>query len=176
MLNMTSNGFVEIDPEQINESAIKLIGSDWMLITAGTPESFNTMTASWGGLGVIWSKKVAMCVVRPQRYTYGFMNESEHFTLTFFPEQYRKVLDYCGSVSGRDVDKVKESGLTPVPTESGTVYFNEARIVLECRKIYYQDIDPANFIVPEIEGNYPLQDYHRMYIGEIVKCLVKQES
>jgi flavin reductase (DIM6/NTAB) family NADH-FMN oxidoreductase RutF len=167
----TKDGFVEIAPEQLSENAWKLVGSDWMLITAGTPDSFNTMTASWGGLGVIWGKSIAICVIRPQRHTYGFVEKSDHFTLSFFSEDHRDALKYCGSVSGRDEDKIEKTGLTPVTAESGSVYFKEARIVLECRKIYYQDIDPDHFLLPEIDDNYPAKDYHRMYFGEILRCL-----
>ena len=165
--------FVDINPEQLNENAWKLIGSDWMLITAGTPDEFNTMTASWGGLGVIWGKQIAWCVIRPQRHTYGFVENSEYFTLSFFSEDHREMLNYCGTHSGRDVEKVKNARLTPVTSEAGAIYFDEARIVLVCRKIYHQDIDPLNFLAPEIHDNYPDKDYHRMYFGEIVKCLVK---
>jgi len=165
--------FTEIAPETIDESAFKLIGKDWMLITAGGIESFNTMTGGWGGLGVMWSRNVCCCVIRPQRYTYQFMEKSDFFTVTFFEEKHRAALEYCGSHSGRDVDKIKATGLTPVRSESGAVYFAEARIVLECRKIYFQDIDPANFLDPTIADNYPARDYHRMYMGEIVKCMVR---
>jgi len=165
--------FTEIVPEQLGESAFKLIGSDWMLITAGGIDSFNTMTASWGGLGVIWGKNVCYCVIRPGRHTYEFMENGDAFTLSFFEEKYRRALTYCGSKSGRDVDKVKETGLTPMRSESGSVYFEEARLVLECRKMYFQDIDPANFLDPTIAENYPERDYHRVYIGEILKCMVQ---
>lgn len=167
--------FKEITPEQLNESAFKLIGTDWMLITAGGIDSFNTMTASWGGLGQIWMKNVCYLVIRPGRYTYEFMEKSDVFTLTFFEEKHRRALTYCGTKSGRDVDKVKETKLTPVQSESGGVYFDEARIVMECRKIYFQDIDPANFLDPDIAENYPEEDYHRMYIGEILKCMVRSD-
>jgi len=165
-------GFTEIQPELLADNPFKLIGKDWMLITAGTPESFNTMTASWGGLGVLWEKKVAFCFIRPTRHTYGFMEKSGEFTLSFFEEQHRKALTFCGSRSGRDTDKVKEAGLTPVKKE-GFVYFGEARLVLSCRKLYYQDISPERFLDPQIATMYPKKDYHRMYVGEIVKCLVK---
>lgn len=168
------DGFTNMDPQALNENAFKLIGSDWMLITAGTPESFNTMTASWGWMGIMWNKPVAISVIRPQRYTYEFIEKSENYTLTFFPEEYRSALNLCGTKSGRDVDKVKETGLTPAVTDSGAVYFEEARIVLACRKLYHQDIDPKNFADPEIDKMYPIQDYHRMYFGEIVGCFVKQ--
>jgi flavin reductase (DIM6/NTAB) family NADH-FMN oxidoreductase RutF len=150
-----------------------LIGNEWMLITAGNREAFNTMTASWGGMGVIWGKNVCFCVVRPGRYTYRFMETSDRFTLSFFDDRFRKALAYCGSHSGRDVDKVKEAGFTPIFGDEG-IFFSEARLVLCCRKLYFQDIDPSNFIDPTIDGaHYPIKDYHRMYIGEIVSCLAE---
>jgi flavin reductase (DIM6/NTAB) family NADH-FMN oxidoreductase RutF len=102
------------------------------------------------------------------------MEKSDFFTVSFFGEEHRAALEYCGSHSGRDVDKTKATGLTPVRSDSGAVYFAEARIVLECRKIYFQDIDPANFVDPTIADNYPARDYHRMYVGQIVKCMVSQ--
>ena len=165
-------GFKETKPEQLNDNPFRLIGTDWMLITAGTPESFNTMTASWGGLGILWERKVATCFIRPTRYTFEFAERSPNFTLSFFEEQHRKALTHCGTRSGRDTDKIREAGLTPVK-EGGFIYFSEARLVLACRKLYSQDIDPRRFLDPKISDMYPQKDYHRMYIGEIVKCLVQ---
>jgi flavin reductase (DIM6/NTAB) family NADH-FMN oxidoreductase RutF len=170
---MNSPVFTVTDPETITDNPFKLIGSDWMLITAGSRESFNTMTASWGGMGVIWNKKVCFCVVRPTRHTRLFTDISSYFTLSFFEERYREVLNYCGTHSGKDVDKIKETRLTPLFGDN-TIYFAEARLVFECKKLYYQDINPANFLDPTIDNrNYPLKDYHRLYVGEIVSCLVK---
>jgi flavin reductase (DIM6/NTAB) family NADH-FMN oxidoreductase RutF len=166
--------FEQIAPEELDESAFRLIGKDWMLITAGTLDSFNMMTGGWGGLGVMWGRNVCFCMIRPQRYTRQFMEKSDFFTVSFFGEEHRAALEYCGSHSGRDVDKTKATGLTPVRSDSGAVYFAEARIVLECRKTYFQDIDPANFVDPTIADNYPARDYHRMYVGQIVKCMVSQ--
>jgi len=162
-----------IKPQQIPDNVFKLIGEDWMLITAGTPERFNTMTASWGGMGILWGKEVCWCVIRPHRYTYQFMEAAERFTLSFFEERYREALNICGTKSGRDTDKVAASGLTPAQTESGAIYFAEARLVIECKKIYSHDIDPRHFLDPDIASNYPKKDYHRMYLGEIVRCLSK---
>jgi flavin reductase (DIM6/NTAB) family NADH-FMN oxidoreductase RutF len=164
--------FQETRPELLTDNPFKLIGTDWMLITAGTPESFNTMTASWGGLGILWERKVATCFIRPTRYTFGFAESSTYFTLSFFDEQHRKALTYCGTHSGKKSDKIKEAGLTPVK-EKAFVYFEEARLVLACRKIYSQNIDPGCFLDPKITDMYPQKDYHRMYIGEIEKCLVQ---
>jgi flavin reductase (DIM6/NTAB) family NADH-FMN oxidoreductase RutF len=157
-----------IKPEEIQDNVFNLIGSEWMLITAGNKESFNTMTASWGGLGVLWNKNVSFIFIRPCRYTYQFIEKADTYTLSFFDKKYKPALNLCGTKSGRDVDKVKETGLSPVATNSGSIYFSEARLVIECRKIYFQDLIPGNFLEPEIEKNYPEKDYHRMYVGEIV--------
>ncbi|MCK4605694.1 MAG: flavin reductase family protein [candidate division Zixibacteria bacterium] len=144
-----------------------------MLITAGTPQAFNTMTASWGGFGVLWNKHICWCVIRPQRFTYQFMEKAARFTLSFFEEEYRDALKLCGTKSGRDGDKVAQAGLTPRETVSGSVFFDQARLVIECRKIYFQDLDPDNFLDPRIHDEYPDRDYHRMYLGEIERCLAR---
>ena len=141
-----------------------------MLVTAGSHGSFNTMTASWGGLGVLWSKKVSFIVIRPSRYTYEFIERSASYSLSFFEEKNRDALMLCGSKSGRDMDKVKEAGLTAV-TDDGPIYFKEARLVMQCRKLYFQDLQPVNFLDGSIEKNYPQKDYHRWYVGEITRCL-----
>jgi flavin reductase (DIM6/NTAB) family NADH-FMN oxidoreductase RutF len=165
--------FRDLAPEHLSDNPFRLIGADWMLITAGRPERFNTMTASWGGLGVLWERKVCFIFIRPTRYTYEFVERSETFTLSFFYEDHRKELLFCGTHSGRNTDKMKGTGLTPV-TRDGSVYFDEARLVLLCRKIHSQDIDPERFLDPTIGSLYPQKDYHRMYVGEITRCLVKE--
>jgi len=162
----------EVSSELITDNTFKLIGKDWMLVTAGEEAAFNTMTAAWGGLGVLWDKNICFCVIRPTRYTYAFMEKSENFTLSFFEEYYRDSLTYCGTKSGKDVDKVEKTGLTPV-FNNGAVYFSEARLVMVCKKIYTQDIVPEKFLDPEIDKFYPEKDYHRMYVGEIRRCLRK---
>ena len=167
--------FTRIDPKELNQNVFSLIGDQWMLITAGTKEKCNTMTASWGGLGVLWGKPVATVYIRPQRYTMEFVEGSEFFTLAFFGEEYRKALALCGSKSGRDVDKVKECGFTVETAESGAPYFSQAELVLVCRKAYWQDMDPAHFLDGEIDNKwYPGKDYHRIFIGEIVEALRKE--
>jgi flavin reductase (DIM6/NTAB) family NADH-FMN oxidoreductase RutF len=164
--------FQTLDPEVVQDNVFKLIGKDWMLITAGTRESFNTMTASWGGMGVLWDKKVCFAFVRPTRYTFEFLEKSEFYTFSFLEEQYRDTLMYCGTKSGRDVNKVIETNLTPI-FGNGTVFFAEARLVMECRKIYVQDITPDNFLDQTMNEYYPKKDYHRIYVGEIIRCLKK---
>ena len=158
-----------IGVEDLGENVFKLIGADWMLITAGTEDGWNTMTASWGGLGVLWGKNVSFCFVRDTRYTYEFMNAHDLFTLSFFDEKYRHALDYCGSHSGREVDKAVETGLTPAFID-GSVSFDQARLVMVCRKLYFQDLVSENFVDPQIQDFYAKRDYHRIYIGEIKTC------
>ena len=167
--------FTRMDPKELNQNVFSLIGEQWMLITAGTKERCNTMTASWGGLGVLWGKPVATIYIRPQRYTLEFVENSGYFTLSFFDETYRKALALCGSKSGREIDKGKECGFTVAEAEGGAPYFAEAELVLVCRKAYWQDMDPAHFLDPEVDGKwYPGKDYHRIFIGEIVEALRKE--
>lgn len=166
--------FREVSSTEITDNVFSLVGRDWMLITAGNLQKYNTMTASWGGLGILWGKKICFCVVRPHRYTYEFMEREENFTLTFFDEQYRSALNFCGANSGRNVDKAAATGITPVEDTPGRVYFGEGRLVIECKKIYYQDLEPENFLDASIHKNYPNKDYHRMYVGEVTRVLVKE--
>ena len=165
--------FRSIDPKSLTDSVFSLIGDKWMLITAGKEDACNTMTASWGGLGVIWGVPAATCYIRPQRYTKEFVDREEYFTLTFFGEEWRKALALCGSKSGRDIDKVKECGFTVKTAACGAPYFEEAELVLVCRKRFAQDMDPACIADEVKEKWYPEKDYHAMYIGEIVEVLSK---
>ena len=162
----------EISIKELNENMIKLIADEWMLVGAGNEQGFNMMTASWGGMGEMWGKDVAVTVVRPQRYTYRFLEQNETFSLSFFGDN-RAVHAVCGKQSGRNIDKAAAAGLTPSFTD-GTVVFNEARLTVICRKIYVNDIDPDAFVDRSLLGNYPDGDYHRAYVGEIVKVLVSE--
>ncbi|WPX07714.1 flavin reductase family protein [Anaerocellum danielii] len=162
--------------EDLNFNPFTLIGKEWMLITAGNINSFNTMTASWGNLGYIWERPVAFCVIRPQRFTRKFVEENEFFTLSFFGREYRSALEICGKYSGKDVNKVEMAKLTPKEDEEfKTVFFDEANLVFVCKKIYFQDIISENFLDKAIYNFYPAKDYHRMFIGEIVKVLKREE-
>jgi len=167
------NGFNKIKPETFEGNAIQLIGHDWFLITAGSETSFNTMTAAWGGLGYLWNKPVAYIFIRPQRYTYEFAEREDCFTIQFFEKKHRDILKFCGSHSGRDVDKVEHTGLKFFTSENGSVYFEQARLQMECRLLYSDDIRPDRFADDQLLKNYPKNDFHRMYIGEIVECLQK---
>lgn len=167
--------FVEIKPEELKDNPFDLIGKQWMLITAGNEEKCNTMTASWGGLGILWNSPVATAYVRQTRYTKEFVDNSDYFTLTVFDEKYRDALMLCGTVSGRDRDKIKEAGLTPYAVD-GTVGFEEAKMIIVCKKAYAQYMGPENFICKDIiDKCYGDNDFHTMYIGQITKVLVKED-
>ncbi len=173
--NTMTKNFKPISPDSIQENAIKLMKDDWMLITAGTLDSCNMMTASWGTIGFLWNEPVLICFVRPQRHTFGFMENNADFTVSVFAEEYRHILNYCGKKSGKDVNKIKETGLIPLTTERGSVYYEQARIVFECEKIYADFFKPEMFIDKELLTKiYPEKDYHKMYIGKIVSCRVAE--
>ncbi len=165
--------FKEIKPSEISESAFKLIGDDWALVTSGTEEKFNTMTISWGGVGIMWGKPVAFTFIRPQRYTFSFMENNGYYSMSFFDEKYRDALKFCGSKSGRDYDKVKETGLTPKFTEDGVPYFEEAKLVLVCKKLYAQELNKESIIDSESVDKWYNDDFHKMYVSEIVKVYCK---
>lgn len=159
------------DLRTLEENVFSLFDQQWTLITAGPPDRCNPMTASWGGLGVLWHKDVATIYVRPQRYTYEFLEREDYFTLSFFDEDRHKDLQYFGSASGRDEDKFAARGYHVQSAAQGqAAYPQEARLVLVCRKLYWNDLDPAH-IPPEDMKHYKENDFHRMYIGEIVQAL-----
>ena len=166
--------FLHKTPKELSENMFARIDDGWMLITAKDPETgkFNTMTASWGGTGILWNKPVAFLFIRPQRYTFSFLEKAEEVTLSFLGEEHRAALRLCGSVSGRDHDKVKETGLTPV-TDGNSVYFEESELVLKCKKCYADFLKKEAFLDPAALAQYPAGDYHRLYICEITDCLLK---
>ncbi|MCI8530958.1 MAG: flavin reductase family protein [Lachnospiraceae bacterium] len=161
----------EIRPEELQKNPFQMIGKEWLLVTAEKDGKVNTMTASWGGVGIMWNKPVAYVFLRPQRYTKEFVDQGETFSLSVLGEEYRETLRYFGSVSGREEDKIAKSGLK-VAHDGATPYFEEANTVMVCRKLYAQSYDPACFIDESLdEKNYPNKDYHVMYIAEIEKVL-----
>lgn len=164
--------FKKISVKELAENPIKLFDDDWSLITSGDKNGYNTMTASWGGIGELWSRDVCFIFIRPQRYTFEFVEKNDLFTVSFYPKEYHKALSFCGSHSGRDCDKANETGLTPLFVDGSTA-FEEAKIILVCKKIACQEMNPEGFLDPSIEKNYAAGDYHKIYVGEIVSCYVK---
>ena len=163
----------KIDVKSLQDNVFSLIGDRWMLITAGTAERCNTMTASWGGLGHLWGKDVAFAFIRPQRYTKQFVDENDRFSLCFFGGEQMEALRYLGTASGRDEDKIAKSGLTLTHIDS-VPCFEEASLVLLCRKLYVQTLNPEQFTDRTVADScYPNRDFHDLYIAEIEKALVR---
>lgn len=169
------NNFKEIKPTELTSNPFKMIGTDWMLVTAEDESKCNMMTASWGGVGIMWNKPVAFTFIRPQRYTFSMLENGSYYSLCVLDNSYRDTLRLCGTKSGRDIDKVKETGLT-VAHIDGVPYFQEAETVLICKKLYAQNLNEESTIEKSLLSNYNAEgtDWHKMYINEIVKVLVKE--
>lgn len=166
----------EINYKEMSFNPFNLIGGEWMLISAGNAQSgCNTMTASWGHLGCLWGNNdpTAVVYIRPSRYTKEFVDKEPFFTLCVMEKSFKKQMAYLGSVSGRDEDKISKAGLTPVYAD-GTVYFEQAKLVLICRKMYQSELQESGFIYKEtIDACYPQRDFHTMYVGKIEKILIR---
>ncbi len=159
----------EVKVTELPVDVVNLWRNRWLLLTAGTIDECNMMTVGWGSIGYMWKKPFVQIVVRPQRHTRKYVEQSDSFTLCAFPEKYRKDLAKLGTISGRDGDKLSKTGLTlKVSRRVASPSYNEAELILECRKIYYQDMDPRGFVDKTILENYAENDYHRIYFGEIL--------
>lgn len=166
------SGYRRVDADKIPGNIIKLLG-DWTLITSGTPNKVNTMTASWGGLGTLWEQPVAFSFLNPTRYSINTMDAGETYTISFYTEAYKDALKYCGSNSGRNTDKIKGSGLTPIKTPSGATAFSEAWMIIECKKILAQPISSDAVADKEISKNWSQNGYHKIYVGQILNVWIK---
>lgn len=165
----------KIDIKDLQDNAISLFADNWFVVTAGKDSSFNQMTISWGALGHIWQYPAATMYIRKSRYTYKFLTDNKYYTLCAFDEEYRDKVKYIGSHTGSKVDKIKETGLTPLKTELGSTYYAEARLVIECEKMYTSDIIPANILDEEARKSYKgAEDQHTMFIGKIINVWEKK--
>lgn len=166
--------FREVKAEDLKINPFTTIGKDWFLVTAGDEKQYNTMTASWGGMGVLWRKNVVTIYIRPQRYTKEFVDKNDRFTLSVLGEEYRKALNLCGTQSGRDVEKFKEAGITPYFLD-GTTAVEEAQMIFVCKKMYHQWMKEECFDDKDADSLcYPDKDYHMVYVAEIEKVLVRE--
>lgn len=168
--------FKKIELSELSFNPFKLIGSDWMLITGGDISNYNTMTASWGQFGKLWNKDVFTCYIRPNRYTYGFVEDNDCFTASFFNEKYREALKFCGANSGRNCDKAKETGLTPKGFD-GCTAFEEAEMVFVCKKLYKDELKADSFLTSDgfAEKFYGSDPYHKEYIAEVTAVYIKEK-
>lgn len=167
-------GFREIPAEEL-ENITRLFAKDWALITAGNEQAANTMVGGWGGAGYMWKKPVVSCVIRPQRYTFEFVEREDRLTLCFLPEEYRAALTLCGKESGRDMDKFAAAGLTPAFYE-GVPFVAESRLVIVGRKLYADDLKKECFIDKGPLRYYEAGDFHRVYICEVEKIFVREKG
>lgn len=164
----------KIEIQDFNENVFKLIGDDWLLINTYNEEKVNSMTASWGGMGVLWNKKVAYIFIRPQRYTQELLPNNEYFSLSVMGEEYRDVLNYLGSVSGRDENKLEKANLTVTKDENGAPIIEEARLNIMVRKLFCQQMTEDAFADKDlVDINYPNKDFHFVYVLEILKIIEK---
>lgn len=174
------NSFVSISPKDIKENPIKLFGDDWAVVAAGTKDDFNELTVSWGALGDAWwdNMPIAIVFVSATRYTQRYLENHETFSINFLPPEFRKEMAYIGSHSGRDGDKIAATGLQVDFSREGTPVFPQAKLVIECRKVYAHDLDRSKFSKSLI-GNYDQKKFHgvvphTVYFGEIINCWLKQ--
>lgn len=161
-----------IEFDQLKLSAFKS-WSEWLLLACGdfSAGSYNAMTIAWGSIGRMWERPFVQVVVRPTRYTYEFMERYDTFTVSAFSPEYKRSLSLLGTKSGRDSSKIVDAGITPVSsTQIASPSFHEAELTLECKKIYWSDLDPGHFLAEYIKGMYA-DDYHRVYFGEVVRVL-----
>lgn len=165
----------KIDVKELHENPFTLIGDDWALLGAGDKDKFNSMTVSWGGVGILWKNPVTTVYVRQSRYTKEFMDNNEYYTLTFLKDGHKKELTLLGTKSGRDIDKMNDSGLTPIEVENGMTY-EEAKLVFVCRKLFKNDLLKEQFVDESVfDACYPdADDFHTMYIGEITACYISE--
>ncbi len=164
--------FKKISAKEIKGNLIKAIADEWMLISAGSKDGYNMMTASWGFLGEMWGNDTAIAMIRPQRYTMEFVDSQDYYALSFYGDN-KDIHKICGHKSGRDVDKTALTGLTPI-FDNNTVYFEEARLVIICKKQYVGTLNENNFTDAEPLNFYKNKDYHKMIFGKIEKVLIKE--
>lgn len=170
------NGFQKIDPKEL-KNAVEMIGTDWMLITVKdeNEQKVNAMTASWGCMGVLWNKPVCVIFIRPQRYTYPLTEKEDRFSIAFLGDAYRNALRLCGTLSGRDTDKLAQAGLHAKALD-GVPVIQEAETVLTVKKLYADDLKESSFLDPSLLSNYKAGDFHRFYVCEIEAAYIKAKQ
>ncbi len=170
------HNFQPFSLDDIDINPFTKIGKDWALISAGTKNNYNAMTASWGGMGILWGKKVAFLFIRESRYTKELIDQGEMFSVSFLGEDYREALNYCGANSGRDGDKFEAAGLTPA-FKLSTPYPDEANFVLICHKLAAVPMTKETFLDGSIDAKFyageDKDNYHTLYIGEIMESMAR---
>ncbi len=164
--------FKEIQFTDVKENVVDLLKNQWGLVTAGDENGLNTMTVSWGAIGELWAKDMATIYIRPQRHTVNYLENNDYFTISFFDSKDKDILKFCGAKSGRDCDKIKETGLVPV-FDCEAPYFEQAKLVLVCKKVAKGEFKPEQMIDKSIiDKQYSNNDFHYIYYGSIEKVLI----
>jgi flavin reductase (DIM6/NTAB) family NADH-FMN oxidoreductase RutF len=171
--------FTSISHEEITDNVFKLVGKDYTVITAGNPSHYNSMIASWGGLGILFDRPATWCFLRSSRYTLELMRREQTYTMSYFDEVYRADIMLFGRKSGRDTDKMKESKLSSVQTPAGNMTYREARLVIECKLVEVTTVSPDDFLTEEgrkfiIDAHAETNDYHKTVIGEITAVWLRK--
>jgi len=156
--------FENINVKTLSVNLFHQLDNEWMLITAGTQENFNTMTASWGSFGILWNKPIAITFIRPQRYTLNFVEANEYFTLSFFDNSYKSILNFCGQYSGKEVNKIAKTGLKPYFFNKNIITYEQAMLVFECRKIYVDDLKHKTLLIKILSQKFILQRIFIKYL------------
>lgn len=171
--NTIMHTFQPMPADMLEFNPFTKIGKEWALVTAGTRAKANTMTVSWGGVGVLWGKNVAFIFIRDSRYTKELLDAGEFFSVTFFDEAYREALNYCGSHSGREENKMEKAGLT-LGFRHSIPYIDEGNFVLLCKKMSATKITEDSFLDSHIKEKwYPDGDMHTMYVAEIIDIMAR---
>lgn len=165
--------FQPVPIDMIECNPFTKISKEWALVTAGSKDKVNTMTVSWGGMGIMWGKNVLYIFIRDSRYTKELIDSNGFFSVTFLKEKYRDALNYCGSHSGKDEDKFEKAGIT-VAKKHGIPYVDEGELVFLCHKMSATKINNTDFISTDLDQKwYAEGNYHTMYIGEIIDVLAR---
>ncbi len=171
--------FIRIKAEEIPDNVFKAIGNDWTCITAGNDSLYNSMTASFGGWGILFGKPVTWCILRANRYTLEIIRKHKKYTMSYFDNEYKDQLLLFGSKSGRNSNKMKETTLTKIVTPDGNISFKEARLIIECELLQITTVKPDDFLTSEakkfiVEGYNDAGDYHKLVFGEISSVWIKK--
>jgi flavin reductase (DIM6/NTAB) family NADH-FMN oxidoreductase RutF len=171
--------FKSISPEEIEDNVFKLVGKDFTVITAGKIPEHNSMTASWGGMGILFQKPVTWCFLRASRYTLELIRKEQTYTMSYFPDERKEQVLFFGSKTGKNTDKMKESTLTAMQTPSGNTTYKEARLVIECKLTELTTVAPDDFYTSEgknfIEEAYDeVKEYHKLVLGEITNVWISK--
>jgi flavin reductase (DIM6/NTAB) family NADH-FMN oxidoreductase RutF len=171
--------FKEISPEEMSDNVFTLVGKVFPVITAGKEDHYNSLTASGGGLGLLFKKPTTWCILRADRYTLEMIQKEQTYTMSYFPNEYKEQILFLGSKSGRDSEKMKEVDLTSIRIPSGDMSFEEARLIVVCKLTQITTPDPDDFYSQEakdyINEAYKEANHYRKYVfGEITHVWVKK--